>query len=101
MVLCLYQVPQLAALFHNDCAHIAAQLLGLPYCYAPGLARLAPSAAPQLVSAAQRLRAAGAQVLDAQVRDTMRASSSAALPRLHAETHGLVDGCEYSRSRFF
>lgn len=61
------QVPQPAALFHNDCQHIARELLTLPYQYAPALTQLAPSAALQCIEAAQRLRAAGAAVLDAQV----------------------------------
>lgn len=62
------QVPQLAALFRNDCAHIAAALLGAPYCHEPNLARLAPSAPAAFLDAARRLRRAGTDVLDAQVR---------------------------------
>jgi hypothetical protein len=61
------QVPQPAALFHNDCQHLARELLTLPYQYAPALTQLAPSASAHCIEAAQRLRAAGAAVLDAQV----------------------------------
>ena len=61
------QVPQQAALFHNDCAFLAERLLAAPYLYAPGLAAAAPSAPAQFVGAAQRLRAAGAAVLQEQV----------------------------------
>jgi hypothetical protein len=61
------QVPQPAALFHNDCQHLARELLTLPYQYSPLLQQLAPSAAAHFIKAAQRLRAAGAAVLDAQV----------------------------------
>jgi len=62
------QVPQQAALFHNDCAFLAERLLAAPYLYGPGLASAAPSAPAQFVDAAQRLRAAGAAVLREQVR---------------------------------
>ena len=61
------QVPQPAALFHNDCQHVAAQLLSLPYLFAPRLGQLAPSAPLQFIDAALRLRAAGTAVLEAQV----------------------------------
>ena len=64
----LPQVPQPAALFHNDCHHVAAQLLSLPYLFAPALAQLAPSAPSHFIDSALRLRAAGTAVLDAQVR---------------------------------
>ncbi|EIE23685.1 hypothetical protein COCSUDRAFT_63210 [Coccomyxa subellipsoidea C-169] len=60
-------VPQPAALFHNDCHHVAAQLLSLPYLFAPALAQLAPSAPSHFIDSALRLRAAGTAVLDAQV----------------------------------
>jgi hypothetical protein len=62
------QVPQQAALFHNDCAFLAERLLAAGYVYAPGLAAAAPSAPAQFVDAAQRLRAAGAAVLREQAR---------------------------------
>ena len=61
------QLPQPAALYHNDCQHIGNQMLSLPYTYAPKLAQLAPSAPAQLVDAAQRLKQAGSEVLSAQV----------------------------------
>ena len=61
------QLPQPAALYHNDCQHIGNQMLSLPYTYAPQLAQLAPSAPAQLVDAAQRLKEAGSAVLSAQV----------------------------------
>lgn len=61
------QLPQPAALFHNDCQHIGNQMLSLPYTHAPKLAQLAPSAPAQLVDAAQRLKEAGSAVLSAQV----------------------------------
>ena len=61
------QLPQPAALYHNDCQHIGNQVLSLPYTYAPKLAQLAPSAPAQLVDAAQRLKQAGSEVLSAQV----------------------------------
>ena len=59
--------PQPAALFANDCAHVAAALLALPHAFAPRLTCLAPSAPLRLVGAARRLRRAGADVLNAQV----------------------------------
>jgi len=61
------QLPQPAALYHNDCQHIGNQMLSLPYIYAPKLAQLAPSAPAQLIDAAQRLKEAGSAVLAAQV----------------------------------
>lgn len=60
-------MPQPAALFANDCAHVAEALLAAPYTYAPRLGQLAPSAPALFAGAALRLRAAGAAVLDAQV----------------------------------
>lgn len=77
----LLQVPQPAALFFNDCQHVAAQLLSLPYAYAPSLAQLAPSAPTHFIDAALRLRAAGSAVLDAQVPAPALSLSHASLSR--------------------
>ncbi|CAL8471952.1 g11494 [Coccomyxa elongata] len=89
------QVPQPAALFHNDCQHVAAQLLSLPYLFAPRLAQLAPSAPSQFIDAALRLRAAGTAVLEAQAERQAREvadvlSAAQGFSRLHVAQRGIT-----------
>lgn len=61
-------MPQLAALFHNDCSHVAGVLLSLPYCLAPGLQQLAGGNVT-FAQAAMQLRDSGKGLLkDALVR---------------------------------
>ncbi|KAK9905917.1 hypothetical protein WJX75_008898 [Coccomyxa subellipsoidea] len=89
------QVPQPAALFHNDCQHVAMQLLSLPYLFAPALAQLAPSAPSHFIDAALRLRTAGAAVLDAQVERQAREvagvlEAAEGFSRLHMAQRGIT-----------
>lgn len=65
--LLVLQVPQLAALYHNDCCHVADQLLVLPYCYDPQLVHLAGQHV-HFIAAARAVRAAGDACFDQLVR---------------------------------
>lgn len=61
------QIPQLAALHHNDCWHLASQLLMLPHRHAPYLEQLVGDNAG-LMAAALNLRQQGSACLAQQVR---------------------------------
>lgn len=67
------QIPQLAALHHNDCWHLASQLFMLPQRHAPQLEQLVGENAG-LVDAALHLRQQGSACLAQQVRTVAGAS---------------------------
>ncbi len=60
------QVPQMAAIFHNDCWHLASQLLVLPHCYSPRFEQLIGEDTA-FVAAALQLRQEGSACLARQV----------------------------------
>ncbi len=63
--LCL-QIPQLALLYHNNCQHVAHEVLLLPYAFSPHLDNVGGHPV-DFLDAARRLRQAGRESLDAQV----------------------------------
>eukprot|EP00891_Asterochloris_glomerata_P009601 jgi/Astpho2/9601/fgenesh1_pg.00146_%23_40_t len=60
------QIPQLALLYHNNCQHVAHEVLLLPYAFSPHLDNVGGHPV-DFLDAARRLRQAGRESLDAQV----------------------------------